>query len=83
MTPAFPEAAFELEVGEYSRTPVKTAFGWHVIKVEDRRVEEPAGFFEMRARRQEEMARELMDEFLRGLRERAEIELYPEATRAQ
>ncbi len=83
MTPAFAAAAFELEAGEYSPTPVKTAFGWHVIMVEDRRVEEPAGFFEMRARLQEEMTREMMDEFLRGLRDRAEIELYPEAERAQ
>ena len=83
MTPAFADAAFELEAGEYSRTPVKTAFGWHVIKVEDRRAEEPTGFLEMRARLQEEMARETMDELLRGLRERAEIELYPEAERAQ
>ena len=83
MTPAFAAAAFELEAGEYSPTPVKTAFGWHVIKVEDRRAEEPAGFFEMRARLQEEIAREMMDEFLRGLRERAEIELYPEAERAE
>ena len=40
MTPAFAEPAFALEVGAYSRTPVKTDFGWHVIKVEDRRVEE-------------------------------------------
>ncbi len=83
MTPAFAEAAFALEVGEYSRTPVKTAFGWHVIKVEDRRAEEPAGFFEMRAELREKITRALMDEFLRGLRERAEIELYPEAERAQ
>ncbi len=83
MTPAFAAAAFELEAGEYSPTPVKTAFGRHVIMVEDRRVEEPAGFFEMRARLQEEMTREMMDEFLRGLRDRAEIELYPEAERAQ
>ena len=83
MTPAFAEAAFALEAGEYSRAPVKTAFGWHVIKVEDRRAEEPAGFFEMRNRLQAEMAREMMDEFLRALRERAEIELYPEAERAQ
>ena len=83
MTPVFAEAAFGLEAGEYSRTPVKTAFGWHVIKVEDRRAEETAGFFEMRTRLQAEMARELMDEFLRALRERAEVELYPEAERAQ
>ncbi|MCH8809082.1 MAG: peptidylprolyl isomerase, partial [Proteobacteria bacterium] len=62
---------------------VKTAFGWHVIKVEDRRAEAPAGFFEMRARLQEEMTREMMDEVLRALRERAEIELYPKAERTQ
>ena len=83
MAPAFAEAAFALAVGEYSRTPVETAFGWHVIKVEDRRSDEPAGFFEIRARLREEITREKMDAFLRVLRARAEIELYPEAARAQ
>ncbi len=83
MAPAFAEAAFALAVGEYSRTPVETSFGWHVIKVEDRRADEPAGFFEMRAQLREEMTREMLDEILRGLRGRAEIELYPEAARAQ
>ncbi len=83
MTPEFAEAAFELEVGEYSRSPVKTVFGWHVIKVEDRRAEEQAGFFQMRAELREKITRELMDELLRDLRERAEIELYPTAERAQ
>jgi peptidyl-prolyl cis-trans isomerase C len=83
MTPAFAEAAFALEVGDYSRTPVKTDFGWHVIKVEDRRAEEVPGFFEMRAELREKISRELMDELLRDLRERAEIELYPEAERAR
>ncbi len=83
LTPEFAEAAFELEVGEYSRSPVKTVFGWHVIKVEDRRAEEQAGFFQMRAELREKITRELMNAILRGLRARAEIELFPESERTQ
>ncbi len=77
MTPKFAEAAFGLDAGEYSRTPVKTEFGWHVIKVEDRRAQAPAGFFEKDDQLREEITRELMVELLRGLRARAEIDLYP------
>jgi peptidyl-prolyl cis-trans isomerase C len=37
MVPEFAQAAFALKVGEYTKAPVKTQFGWHVIKLEDRR----------------------------------------------
>ena len=36
MVPAFSEAAFKLKKGELS-APIKTDFGWHVIKLEDRK----------------------------------------------
>ena len=36
MVPAFSEAAFKLAKGEVSE-PIKTQFGWHIIKVEDKR----------------------------------------------
>ncbi len=31
----FSDAVLKLQKGEYSKTPVRTRFGWHVIKVED------------------------------------------------
>lgn len=38
MVPSFEVASFDLQTGSYSQQPVQTQFGWHVIKVEDRRV---------------------------------------------
>lgn len=40
MVKPFEEAAFQLEPGAYTKTPVETQFGWHVIKLEDKRRQE-------------------------------------------
>ena len=79
----FAAAAFALEAGQYSPDPVQTEFGWHVIKIEDRRAERAASFEEMREDLRDSAIRELLDELLRDLRGRAEIEFYPEARKAR
>ncbi len=42
MVPEFAEAAFSMKKGSYSKAPVKTQFGYHVIKLEDIRESKPA-----------------------------------------
>jgi peptidyl-prolyl cis-trans isomerase C len=44
MVPEFSKAAFALPVGKYTEQPVQTQFGWHVIKVEDKRIKQPPAF---------------------------------------
>jgi peptidyl-prolyl cis-trans isomerase C len=44
MVPEFEEAAFALEKGAYTKTPVKTQFGFHVIRLEDKRDAPPPAF---------------------------------------
>jgi peptidyl-prolyl cis-trans isomerase C len=37
MLPEFEKAAMALKPGEYTKKPVETKLGWHIIKMEDRR----------------------------------------------
>ena len=41
MLPEFADAAFALKPGQFTEKPVKTQYGWHVIKVEERRAAPP------------------------------------------
>ena len=49
MVPEFATAAFALQPGKYTETPVKTQFGYHIIKVEERKVSPPPTFDEVKA----------------------------------
>jgi peptidyl-prolyl cis-trans isomerase C len=76
MVKEFADAAFALPVGEYTRTPIKTQFGWHVIKVEDHRVKAPPSFEEARQEVSQLVARDVIEAKLKELRGTAKIETF-------
>ena len=75
MVPAFAEAAFNLEVGDVSQ-PVETRFGWHVIKLEDRRSAEPPAFETVKEKLRGQLSNELGAEYIKRLRDGADIKRF-------
>jgi peptidyl-prolyl cis-trans isomerase C len=58
MVPAFEKAAFALNVGSYTEKPVQTQFGWHVIKVVDKRQKQPPAFDQVKGQVRSVLMRE-------------------------
>ncbi len=76
MVPEFAKAAFALDKGQFTETAVKTQFGWHVIKVEDRRAAKPPTVEEVSETLRAELAREIGNAYLQGLREKADVQRF-------
>ncbi len=65
-----------MKPGEITRKPVKTQFGWHVIKVEERRTGTVQSFEEMRAKLSGKMSQRVIGEAVQSLRKGAKIETF-------
>jgi peptidyl-prolyl cis-trans isomerase C len=75
MVQPFAEAAAGLEPGHYSKEPVQTQFGWHVIMLEDRREATPPPFEEMHDQLQMMAQNQKLQEYLKQLHDDAAIEM--------
>ena len=76
MVPEFSAAAFELRPGDVTKSPVKTQFGWHVIKVEDRRTQDAPSYAQAEGQMREQVEEQLTRKYVGELREKAKVETY-------
>lgn len=76
MVPAFADAAFALKKGEFTQTPVHTQFGWHVIKVEDRRPSKPGTYEQVAPQIAQEMTQQIVGQKLQELRSQGKVEIF-------
>lgn len=76
MVPEFADAAFKLGKGSVSDAPVKTQFGWHVIKVEDKRERPKPSFEETKEMLLVEARREKLEGLLEDWKKTASVEKF-------
>jgi peptidyl-prolyl cis-trans isomerase C len=76
MIAEFAEAAFALQPGQISPTPVRTQFGWHVIRVEARRAVEPPPFEQARAEVRARVFEESVGRIVERYRAAANVERF-------
>jgi len=75
MVPQFSQALSQLEKGSYTKVPVKTRFGWHIIKLEDKRQAEPPAFDDIKARLERMLKQQKVRDDIQGLKDKADISI--------
>ena len=76
MVPEFAEAAFKIAPGSYSKDPVKTQFGWHVVKVEEKRQRPEPQFEAVKPQLEAQVRREQLNRMLEKWQKDASIKKY-------
>ena len=74
MVPPFEKAAFSLNKNEISQRPVQTQFGWHVIKIFDKRIPEAPSYESMKSKLIQDLERKIVSKKIQDLRNDALIE---------
>lgn len=74
MVKSFADAAGRLKKGSYTKEPVQTQYGWHVILLEDSRSVEAPPFDSIKEQIRVGLQNKLIEQYISGLREKAKIE---------
>jgi peptidyl-prolyl cis-trans isomerase C len=83
MVPEFEKAAFGLEVGAYTKVPVQTQFGFHIIKLEEKRAKPAPALEQVKDQVRSLLLRERYTAFLDELRKAAKVEILDPALKAE
>ncbi len=76
MVKPFADAAFSMKNGEVSTKPVKTEFGYHVIKVEDRRKSSPPPMEDVKDQIANQLGQEMVAQMIKDMEAKAKIERF-------
>lgn len=76
MVPEFSSVAFAMEKGTYSKEPVKTEFGYHIIYVEDIRDTKPLELSAIEPQIKNNLAQKAIDDVIADLHKNAQIEKF-------
>jgi len=72
--PPFANALLSLKKGTYTKEPVKSQFGWHVIKLDDVRSLKMPSFEELKPQMQQRLQQQAVQDLIADLRSKAKIE---------
>ncbi|HQS02663.1 MAG: hypothetical protein B7X12_00195 [Halothiobacillus sp. 20-53-49] len=75
MVPEFSAAVEKLKKGEITQQPVKSQFGWHIIKLEDSREAQPPTFAQLKTQLENQYKRTAVANLIKELRAKATIDL--------
>ena len=70
----FTEAMLKLNKGQMTDTPVKTQFGFHIIRVDDIRTAQLPAFEELKPQIAQQLDQQRLGAYQQGLREKAKVE---------
>lgn len=76
MVKPFADAAFDMKAGEVSTKPVKTEFGYHIIKVEDKRKSSAPPLSEVRGQIENQLGQEMTADLIKEIQAKAKIEKF-------
>lgn len=76
VVPEFADAAFSASVGSYVKKPVKSDFGYHIVRVDDKRIRPPASFDSVKPFIKQELERKELQAMLNEWKSAANIERF-------
>jgi peptidyl-prolyl cis-trans isomerase C len=70
----FADAMVALKKGEYTKEPVQSQFGWHVIRLDDIRSMPPPAFEQIKQQLAQHMQQQMVEKAITDLRAKAKVE---------
>ena len=75
MLPEFSDVAFKLKPNEYTKTPVHTRYGWHVIEVLETRISQPPAFDQVHDQIKQQLGQQDMQAAIEAARTGAKVQI--------